>query len=105
MAELHIPRLAERLEDTPLLFDYFGRKAALQYERDFSGPTEDDIAALMNGDWPGNFASSKMCLSAMSWASSRHVVFALFWAKRKISRSILHRPTVCPSVYSSLNDN
>ena len=54
VAELHLPALAERIEDVPALFDFFARKAALQYQRDYVEPEADDLAALMDYHWPGN---------------------------------------------------
>ncbi|MEH6651797.1 MAG: sigma-54 dependent transcriptional regulator [Motiliproteus sp.] len=59
VAELHLPKLSERLEDVPQLFEFYGRKAALQFDRPYSTPSEDDLAALLNYDWPGNIRQLK----------------------------------------------
>ncbi|MCG8426727.1 MAG: sigma-54 dependent transcriptional regulator [Chromatiales bacterium] len=59
VAELFIPALADRREDAPLLFDYFARKAAYQFDRNYSEPSEDDLTALMQFDWPGNVRQLK----------------------------------------------
>lgn len=59
VAEIHLPSLAERKEDIPLLFDYYGVKAGYQFDRTFSEPSEDEIACLMNFDWPGNVRQLK----------------------------------------------
>ncbi|RDE18067.1 sigma-54-dependent Fis family transcriptional regulator [Motiliproteus coralliicola] len=54
VAELQLPKLAQRVEDIPSLFDFFGHKAALQYQRDYLEPESDDLAAMMDYGWPGN---------------------------------------------------
>ncbi|MCP3866561.1 MAG: sigma-54-dependent Fis family transcriptional regulator [Gammaproteobacteria bacterium] len=59
VAELHIPRLADHPEDIPQLFDFYGRKAAYQFERPYNEPTEDDAASMMSFDWPGNVRQLK----------------------------------------------
>ncbi len=59
VAELHIARLADRREDVPQLFEYYARKAAYQFDRPYNEPSEDDMAALMSFDWPGNVRQLK----------------------------------------------
>lgn len=59
VAELQLPRLSERCEDVPQLFEFYGRKAALQFDRPYTSPSEDDLAALLNYDWPGNIRQLK----------------------------------------------
>ncbi|MGH1461820.1 MAG: sigma-54-dependent transcriptional regulator [Neptuniibacter sp.] len=59
VVELHLPKLAHRREDIPQLFEFFARKAALQYERDYNTPDEQDLALLMDYEWPGNVRQLK----------------------------------------------
>ncbi|MES9856801.1 MAG: sigma-54 dependent transcriptional regulator [Sedimenticola sp.] len=59
VAEIHLPTLSERQEDIPLLFDYYARKAAYQFERTYTEPSEEDTAALMSFNWPGNVRQLK----------------------------------------------
>ena len=54
VVELHLPKLCHRREDIPQLFEFFARKAALQYEREYQTPDEQDLALLMDYEWPGN---------------------------------------------------
>lgn len=59
VVELQLPKLAQRREDIPQLFEFFARKAALQYEREYSTPNEQDLALLIDYDWPGNVRQLK----------------------------------------------
>lgn len=59
VVELYLPKLAERREDIAQLFEYYARKAALQYDRHFDTPSEQDIALLIDYDWPGNVRQLK----------------------------------------------
>lgn len=54
VVELHLPKLCHRREDIPQLFEFFARKAALQYERNYQTPDEQDLVLLMDYEWPGN---------------------------------------------------
>ena len=59
VAELKLPDLGTRRDDIPLLFDYFARKAAYQFDRDYSRPSDEEITALLSHDWPGNVRELK----------------------------------------------
>lgn len=59
VVELHLPKLAERRDDVPLLFEFFARKASLQYDRDYDELDEQDVAILMEHPWPGNVRQLK----------------------------------------------
>ncbi|WP_207061912.1 sigma-54 dependent transcriptional regulator [Motiliproteus sp. SC1-56] len=59
VVELHLPRLSQRRDDIPLLFEFFAHKAALQYERDYVEPDAQELALLMDYDWPGNVRQLK----------------------------------------------
>ncbi|WP_375753567.1 sigma-54-dependent transcriptional regulator [Vibrio sp. HN007] len=59
VVELHLPDLAGRREDVPLLFEYFARKAAIQYEREYEDLNEQDVARLIDNPWPGNVRQLK----------------------------------------------
>lgn len=59
VVELFLPKLCERREDIPQLFEFYARKAALQYERDYDAPDEQDCALLIDYDWPGNIRQLK----------------------------------------------
>jgi len=59
VVELHLPAVSERREDIPMLFEFFARKAAIQYERDYPELNEQDLAQLVDYDWPGNVRQLK----------------------------------------------
>ncbi|MCW8890231.1 MAG: sigma-54 dependent transcriptional regulator [Sedimenticola sp.] len=59
VAELFIPKLADRQQDILLLFNHFAQKAAYQFERDYVELSEDDITSLMEYPWQGNVRQLK----------------------------------------------
>ena len=52
--EIRLPPLRERVEDIPLLAEYFLGKQALRYGRDIDGFSPSAMAALRGHTWPGN---------------------------------------------------
>jgi DNA-binding NtrC family response regulator len=54
MVEIHVPRLADRKEDLPLLERYFIAKFAAQYGKAIRGLTHRAQIRLSLHDWPGN---------------------------------------------------
>jgi DNA-binding NtrC family response regulator len=54
MLEIHLPRLAERLEDLPLLERHFVSKFSAQYHKEIRGLTQRARLALSAYTWPGN---------------------------------------------------
>jgi transcriptional regulator with PAS, ATPase and Fis domain len=54
MIELHLPALAERREDLPLLQKYFVERFARQYGKDIKGITRRAQQQLARHTWPGN---------------------------------------------------
>jgi transcriptional regulator with PAS, ATPase and Fis domain len=54
MVEIHVPRLADRKEDLPLLERHFIAKFASQYKKDIRGLTHRAQVRLSMHAWPGN---------------------------------------------------
>jgi DNA-binding NtrC family response regulator len=54
MVELHVPALAERREDLPLLERHFISKFAAQYRKEIRGLTHRAQILLASHSWPGN---------------------------------------------------
>jgi two-component system, NtrC family, response regulator HydG len=52
--EINIPPLRERLDDLPLLVDYFCQKFNKNFLKEINGVDEDVMKALMDYHWPGN---------------------------------------------------
>jgi DNA-binding NtrC family response regulator len=51
---IRIPPLRERLEDIPLLVNYFAKRSAAENGRTFSGVAPKTIEVLQHYAWPGN---------------------------------------------------
>lgn len=54
MVEIHVPPLAERMEDLPLLTRHFVEKFSRQYGREIRGFTQRAQIQLNRYSWPGN---------------------------------------------------
>lgn len=54
VVELHLPPLADRREDIPLLFEHFTTLASQRYQLEKPTVSAALIAQLMAHDWPGN---------------------------------------------------
>ncbi|WHA41177.1 sigma-54-dependent transcriptional regulator [Agrobacterium larrymoorei] len=54
VATVHVPSLAQRRADIPLLFLHLVREAAARYGRDDTEVPSDIISSLAMQDWPGN---------------------------------------------------
>ena len=54
VAEIHLPLLAHRREDLPLLQRYFLERFAAEYDKPISGLTRRAQARMANYPWPGN---------------------------------------------------
>jgi len=54
VVSLHLPRLAERREDIPLLAQHFLARLALKYGKRVNGFAPDALKALGTAAWPGN---------------------------------------------------
>jgi two-component system, NtrC family, response regulator GlrR len=54
VVSLHLPTLAERREDIPLLANHFLSRLAQKYGKKLSGFAPDAMKALTTASWPGN---------------------------------------------------
>ena len=71
MVEIHVPRLADRKEDLPLLERHFIAKFAAQYKKPIQGLTHRAQMRLSTHGWPGNVRELEnvlghACMMAMS---------------------------------------
>jgi DNA-binding NtrC family response regulator len=64
MVEIELPRLAERMEDLPLLQRYFLDQFAAQYGKTFKGITPRAQVVLSRHPWPGNIRELKSALGS-----------------------------------------
>jgi two-component system response regulator GlrR len=54
VVSLHLPPLAERREDIPLLANHFLSRLAVKYNKPINGFAPDAMKALATASWPGN---------------------------------------------------
>jgi len=54
VVELTVPPLKDRIEDVPLLFEYFASSAATMHQREVRPITPAVMNMLMAHEWPGN---------------------------------------------------
>jgi two-component system C4-dicarboxylate transport response regulator DctD len=54
VVELNVPLLKDRMEDVPLLFEYFANSAAAMHKREVKPITSSLLGMLMAYHWPGN---------------------------------------------------
>jgi two-component system response regulator GlrR len=54
VVSLHLPTLAERREDIPLLANHFLARLAAKYDKRLTGFAPDAMKALTTASWPGN---------------------------------------------------
>ncbi len=54
MLTIRLPRLAERLEDIPLLCQYFLQKCAVEYQKPLRSVSSRALHVLLGYNWPGN---------------------------------------------------
>jgi DNA-binding NtrC family response regulator len=62
----HLPLLQERIEDLPLLCDYWVKKFAARYGRALRGVTSASLAILARHPWPGNLRELVCVLESAS---------------------------------------
>ena len=56
---IHLPALRERVEDIPVLFEYFAQKIAEQYKFEFKGISQAALEILKSLQWRGNVRELK----------------------------------------------
>jgi len=62
--QIRIPSLAERLEDIPLLVQFFLKKYNEAYGKNFSGLTRRAQSVLLQHNWPGNVRELENVISS-----------------------------------------
>jgi Nif-specific regulatory protein len=65
-----VPSLMERIEDIPLLVEYFLRRWSEENDRDLPRVDMDVIRAFSNYEWPGNIRQLKNVVERMALMSS-----------------------------------
>jgi two-component system response regulator HydG len=62
---ISLPALRDRVEDIPLLIEYFLKEAVAETGCAITGITEQAQAALLRYDWPGNIRQLRNCIRTM----------------------------------------
>lgn len=62
--EIRVPGISERLEDIPILVQYFVKKYSEAYGKKFHGLTRRAQAVLLQHDWPGNVRELENVISS-----------------------------------------
>ncbi len=71
---IHLPLLTERLEDIPLLADYFLQRHQQKYRKDFGGFSSGALETLCAYRWPGNIRELDHCIErAVLLAKGRQI--------------------------------
>ncbi len=60
-----LPALRDRVDDIPLLIDYFLAEAVAEVGSKVTGITEAALSILVNYDWPGNIRQLRNCIRTM----------------------------------------
>jgi DNA-binding NtrC family response regulator len=74
MIEIHLPRLADRKEDLPLLQRHFLEEFAAQYEKPIHGITRRAQSVLARHSWPGNVREFENVLGRACMMTDRNVI-------------------------------
>ena len=88
---IEVPPLQERIEDIPLLAEYFLQRLNEKYGRNVRGFRPEAMAALMRYAWPGNVRElrnvvERCVVLADRWIGPEHL-------PDPIRRCVLHVPT------------
>ena len=62
---IKLPPLRERMDDIPLLVDYFIKEFSAKYDKKISGVDEPVMDLFSNYDWPGNVRELRNCIESM----------------------------------------
>ncbi len=72
--EIHVPGLAERTEDIPILVRYFLKKYSDEYGKTFQGLTRRAQMVLLHHDWPGNVRELENVISSAAITAANEFI-------------------------------
>ncbi len=108
---INMPPLRERLDDIPLLVEYFLAQLNERYQRHIRGLTPDAIALLKQYDWPGNIRELRNVLERvhvetlgdvigrqafMEWVEERSRFYPGSWDLQARETTRAERPALIP---------
>lgn len=72
--EIHVPSLADRTEDIPILVRYFLKKYSDAYGKTFQGLTRRAQLVLLHHDWPGNVRELENVISSAAITATNEFI-------------------------------
>lgn len=72
--EIHVPGLAERTEDIPILVRYFLKKYSDEYGKTFQGLTRRAQMVLLHHGWPGNVRELENVISSAAITATNEFI-------------------------------
>lgn len=72
--EIHVPGLAGRAEDIPILVRYFLKKYSAEYGKTFQGLTRRAQMVLLHHDWPGNVRELENVISSAAITATNEFI-------------------------------
>ncbi|MGH9731598.1 MAG: sigma-54-dependent transcriptional regulator [Candidatus Acidiferrales bacterium] len=72
--EIHVPSLAERAEDIPILVRYFLKKYSDEYVKTFQGLTRRAQMVLLHHVWPGNVRELENAISSAAITATNEFI-------------------------------
>ncbi|WP_066830535.1 sigma-54-dependent transcriptional regulator [Rufibacter ruber] len=91
--ELHLPPLRERLEDLPLLIDYFLKRYAQKYKQAAKTLSTAALERLRRYDWPGNIRELEHVLERATIISENQVLQPQDFFFLQMAQSLSAEPT------------
>lgn len=117
---IHVAPLRERIEDIPLLVDYFLKILNERYKKNITKLTTDALNLLQEYFWPGNIRELRNVLERVyveaqtqiigrnafnEWIRERDYFTAGHWDLSAIEQRKIAAPIVVPSDLSSINND
>jgi DNA-binding NtrC family response regulator len=72
--QIRVPSLIERLEDIPLLLNYFTKKYATAYQKQIQGLTRRAQTVLLQHSWPDNVRELENVISSAALVTTNHFI-------------------------------
>lgn len=97
----HVPPLRERMEDVPLLADYFLREFTTAYGRKPKELTEDALRVLADYPWPGNVRELRNLMERIVIMNPQTCIDARHIPLDRSRRAVFYKPS---EKFGSLQD-
>jgi DNA-binding NtrC family response regulator len=105
---INIPPLRERIEDLPVLIEYFCRTYGAQYGRPYIAVPPDMMGVMMSHKWPGNVRELETVIRRFCLSGKRESILELIQPeedKPKLSRASLLAQNEVQTILAVLTEN